>query len=80
LEKSWDLDAFTIHTSRKETLLRRGKNTMNKYACQVCGYVYDPVKGDPDTGISAGTRFEDLPGDRVCPLCGASKDMFEKVG
>ena len=53
---------------------------MNKYACQVCGYVYDPAKGDPDTGISAGTRFEDFPSDWVCPLCGASKDMFEKTG
>jgi len=53
---------------------------MDKYACQVCGYLYDPAEGDPDTGISAGTRFEDLPSDWVCPLCGASKDMFEKVG
>ena len=53
---------------------------MDKYACQVSGYVYDPAKGDPDARISAGTRFEDLPSDWVCPLCGASKEMFEKVG
>ena len=53
---------------------------MDKYVCQVCGYTYDPDKGDPDTGIEPGTRFEDLPEDWVCPLCGASKDMFEKKG
>ena len=53
---------------------------MDQYACQVCGYVYDPTKGDPDNGINAGTRFEDLPSDWVCPTCGASKEMFEKVG
>ena len=53
---------------------------MDKYVCQVCGYTYDPDHGDPDSGINPGTRFEDLPGDWVCPLCGASKDMFEKAG
>jgi rubredoxin len=52
---------------------------MNKYACQVCGYVYDPAKGDPDAGIESGIKFKDLPSDWVCPVCGASKDMFEKV-
>jgi len=53
---------------------------MDKYVCQVCGYTYDPDNGDPDSGINPGTRFEDLPSDWVCPLCGASKDMFEKAG
>ncbi len=52
---------------------------MDKYACQVCGYVYDPAKGVPASGIKPGIRFEDLPGDWVCPLCGVSKGMFEKV-
>ncbi len=56
-----------------------GEGAMNKYACQVCGYIYDPVKGDPENGINAGTRFEDLSDDWVCPVCGASKEMFEKV-
>ena len=53
---------------------------MDKYVCQVCGYVYDPAKGDPDNGVEPETRFEDLPEDWVCPLCGAAKDMFEKKG
>lgn len=52
---------------------------MDKYECMVCGYVYDPEEGDPDGGIEPGTPFEDLPDDWVCPVCGASKDDFEKV-
>lgn len=51
---------------------------MQKYVCGVCGYVYDPANGDPDNGIKAGTKFEDLPEDWVCPVCGASKSQFEK--
>lgn len=47
-----------------------------KYVCQVCGFIYDPEVGDLDNGIPAGTAFEDLPEDWVCPVCGASKDMF----
>ncbi|MBM3118617.1 MAG: High molecular weight rubredoxin [Chloroflexi bacterium] len=52
---------------------------MAKYKCSVCGYIYDPEKGDPDGGIKPGTAFEKLPDDWVCPVCGASKDQFEKV-
>lgn len=52
---------------------------MNKYECSVCGYVYDPEKGDSDNGIDPGTQFEDLPDDWTCPDCGASKDQFEKA-
>jgi len=51
-----------------------------KYVCTVCGYVgyvYDPAQGDPDSGISPGTAFDDLPDDWVCPVCGVGKDMFE---
>jgi rubredoxin len=51
---------------------------MEKYVCGVCGYMYDPVNGDPDNGIKAGTKFADLPEDWVCPICGASKSQFEK--
>ena len=50
---------------------------MDKYVCTVCGYVYDPQQGDPDNGIDPGTKFEDLPDDWECPVCGASKDDFE---
>lgn len=52
---------------------------MKKYRCTVCGYVYNPERGDPDSGIKPGTAFEGLPDDWVCPICGASKDMFEEV-
>lgn len=51
---------------------------MEKYVCKICGYVYDPAKGDPDSGIAPGTKFEDLPADWVCPLCGVGKEDFEK--
>jgi rubredoxin len=50
---------------------------MKKYRCIACGYIYDPAEGDPDNGIDAGTSFEDLPADWVCPLCGVDKDSFE---
>lgn len=52
---------------------------MKKYVCQVCGYEYDPAVGDPDSGIAAGTAFEDLPDDWVCPICGVGKDSFVEV-
>ncbi len=52
---------------------------MSKYECTACGYVYDPELGDPDGGIEAGTAFEDIPEDWVCPLCGLGKDAFEKI-
>jgi rubredoxin len=47
-----------------------------KYVCNVCGYVYDPVKGDPDHGILPGTSFDDIPADWVCPDCGVTKEDF----
>ena len=53
------------------------KLIMTKYVCTVCGYVYDPEVGDPDSGIEAGTEFEDISDDWVCPVCGVGKDMFE---
>lgn len=49
---------------------------MERYVCQVCGYVYDPAEGDPDNGIDAETPFADLPDDWTCPVCGAAKDQF----
>ncbi len=57
----------------------KGGNKMNKYKCTVCGYVYDPEKGDPDSGIAPGTKFEDIPDDWVCPVCGVDKSSFEEV-
>lgn len=51
---------------------------MDKYVCDVCGYVYDPAKGDPDNGIAPSTSFDALPEDWVCPECGAGKSEFSK--
>ena len=52
---------------------------MDKYRCTACDWIYDPAVGDPEGGIAAGTAFEDIPDDWVCPLCGVGKDQFEKV-
>jgi rubredoxin len=50
---------------------------MKKYRCTICGYIYDPANGDPDSGTPAGTPFEKLPDDWLCPVCGADKNSFE---
>ncbi len=52
---------------------------MEKWQCTICGYVYDPAKGDPEHDINPGTSFDKVPDDWVCPECGAAKDMFEKL-
>ncbi|PNH20317.1 rubredoxin [Lachnospiraceae bacterium] len=48
-----------------------------KYVCTICGYIYDETTGDADNGIAAGTKWDELPADFVCPLCGAGKEDFE---
>lgn len=58
---------FGRETERKKAM---------KYVCDVCGYVYDEALGDPDHGIAPGTKWEDLPDDFECPLCGVGKDQF----
>ncbi|MDR3345496.1 MAG: rubredoxin [Oscillospiraceae bacterium] len=50
---------------------------MQKYVCSLCGYVYDPELGDPDSGVLPGTAWENVPEDWACPLCGAGKADFE---
>ena len=52
---------------------------MTRWRCTVCDYIYDSEIGDPGSGIPPRTPFEELPDTWVCPVCGASKDMFEKV-
>lgn len=47
-----------------------------RYRCLVCGYLYNPVRGEPKSGIAAGTAFEDLPESYVCPVCG----VYGRVG
>lgn len=50
-----------------------------KYVCTLCGWEYDETAGAPEQGIAPGTKFDDLPEDFECPLCGAPKSEFEKV-
>lgn len=52
---------------------------MKKYKCDVCGWIYDPTVGDPDSGLVPGTSFEDIPEDWECPLCGVTKEDFSPV-
>jgi flavin reductase (DIM6/NTAB) family NADH-FMN oxidoreductase RutF/rubredoxin len=49
-----------------------------KYICRVCGYIYDPILGDPDSGVQPGTLFEKLPENWVCPICKATKSQFDR--
>ncbi len=48
-----------------------------QYICRACGLIYDEAEGDPDSGLAPGTRFEDIPDDWECPLCGVTKADFE---
>ena len=52
---------------------------MSKYKCSVCGYIYDPELGDPESNIPPGTPFEKLPANWSCPICGATKEEFNKI-
>ncbi len=67
-------------TYMKETKEEGNKESkMAKYECTVCGYIYDPEKGAPDSSIEPGTPFEELSDDWVCPVCGAWKSAFKKI-
>lgn len=52
---------------------------MGKYQCTICGYIYDPEKGDPNNGVQPGTDFNSIPDTWVCPVCGAPKSEFEAL-
>lgn len=70
---------YRAEQSEGEQGEQKGVSTMAKYQCDVCGYIYDPQEGDPDSGVAPGTPFDQLPDDWVCPICGAAKDQFSKV-
>lgn len=71
-------DALCFKESLQVTFRSKTKKgrAMKKYVCDVCGYIYDPAKGDPDNGIKPGTAFENIPDSWVCPECGAPKGDF----
>jgi rubredoxin len=52
---------------------------MEKWQCLACPYIYDPAVGDPENGVPAGTKFEDIPDDWACPVCGVPKTQFAKI-
>jgi rubredoxin len=58
--------------------MQKRRTAMYSYECP-CAYVYEPDQGDPDSNISMGTPFEELPEDWVCPKCHAEKEFFEKL-
>jgi len=63
----------------KERIIEEAIFMAKKYQCTICGYIYDPDKGDPDAGIVPGTSFSDLPSSWICPQCGASKEDFKEM-
>lgn len=54
-------------------------NKSGKYICSTCGHIYDPVEGDPDSGVPAGTAFKDIPDNWECPECGVRKSDFSPL-
>ncbi len=81
LEEFNRFDQRMIHDKYRGIVeeLEKMASGMAKYQCTVCGYVYDPVQGDPEHGIKAGTSFEELPAKWVCPQCGSGKSVFVHV-
>lgn len=58
------------------TISRMSDPLAQKWICEPCGMIYDPVEGDPDGGVDPGTAFDDVPDNWVCPVCGARKRDF----
>ena len=52
---------------------------MEKYVCDVCGYVFDEAVGVPEQGIKPGEKFQELSEDFSCPLCSVGKELFSEV-
>ena len=46
-------------------------NGYAKYECIICGHIYDEEVEK--------IKFEDLPFDWKCPVCGVGKDKFKKI-
>ena len=76
---------YPVFADWERSVLRRGlgdarieEGEMKRWKCSICGYIYDPAKGDPENGVEPGTAFEAISEEWVCPTCGATKDMFER--
>ena len=87
LEEFKDFDSRMVHERYSRSVERLGgdkkvhlaREEGGRWRCRVCGHVYDPKEGDRENGVPPGTSFADLPEDRVCPVCGAGKDAFERL-
>jgi len=81
LQEFYEFDRNMIHEKYGAIVekVRTGAKGYQLKKCRVCGYVYDPMKGDPEHDIKPGTLFEDLPDEWLCPICFAPKKAFEKV-
>lgn len=83
IKSATDISAQLEHLTRPEfdprALFPAQAPIAARYECNVCGYIYDPTKGDPDSGILPGTPFEALPAGWACPACGAAKEMFHRL-
>ena len=77
IDKCWNLIDWKKVSERMHEDVLTNEN-MVRYVCITCGWVYDPAEGDPESGIAAGTPFEEIPDEWVCPACGVGKEYFEK--
>ena len=67
---------WTVSRLQRADVYRSHLERRMKYSCNVCSYVYDPQRGDPDHGVPPGTSFDDLPEDWICPDCSVGKSEF----
>lgn len=67
------------HSEKHKPEKKPENSTKQLYQCTVCGLIYDPEEGDPDSGIAPGTAFEEIPNNWTCPVCGVTKDDFKPI-
>lgn len=82
LQEFWGFDKKMIHEKYQQVIEAVEKSqykNVAKWRCKVCGYIYDPEKGDPERGVQPGASFEELPEDWRCPVCNAPKTEFERI-
>jgi len=81
LQKFYEFNRNMIHEKYGAVVdeIRTSTKEYQLMSCKVCGYIYDPAKGDPEHDVEPGTLFEELPEEWVCPVCFAPREEFEKV-
>jgi rubredoxin/hemerythrin-like domain-containing protein len=83
MQEFWEFDRQLIHEKYASIVMNAStklqRPVLEKWKCNVCDYVYDPLKGDPEHGVKPGSAFEELPDSWVCPVCFAPKSVFIEV-